>query len=126
MISKGSMTEADENPMWRYPFEIWWTFSMKYFFSWAVWTLCMRYLRSDLPLKEGETFYGGYHGFWQIMGFLYPLAGLIMFVLAAIFCTTHDEDVDLKAIEHDEDETLKGKSAEPKSAQDEVADAAIN
>jgi len=104
MISKASMTNADDEPYWRYPFEIWWSFSMKYFFSWAVWVLSMRYFRNDLPILEGETYYGGYHGFWQIMGFLYPLAGLILFVVCAVLCTTQDEDVDLNAIENEEEE----------------------
>ena len=124
MISKGSMENPEETPMWRYPFEIWWSFSMKYFFSWAVWTLCMRYFRNDLPLLEGETYYGGYHGFWQVMGLLYPLAGLIMFVVAAVLCTEQDADLNQNALEHGEEEAPA--KAETKSADANTADAAIN
>jgi len=121
MISKGSIANPEETPMWRYPFEVWWSFSMKYFFSWAVWTLCMRYLRNDLPLEEGETFYGNYHIFWQLMGFLYPLAGLIMFVVAAVLCTEQDTELNQDALKHDEDETIKGAApAEAKASQDDV------
>jgi len=121
MISKGSIANPEETPMWRYPFEVWWSFSMKYFFSWAVWTLCMRYLRNDLPLEEGETFYGNYHIFWQLMGFLYPLAGLIMFVVAAVLCTEQDTELNQDALKHDEDETIKSAApAEAKASQDDV------
>lgn len=124
MISKGSMENPEETPMWRYPFEVWWSFSMKYFFSWAVWTLCMRYFRNDLPLLEDETYYGGYHGFWQVMGAMYPLAGLVMFGVAAILCSEQDADLKVDALEHGEEEgTAK---AETKSAQDNVDNAAIN
>merc|ERR1719382_106644 len=66
MLTNGSIKPGD-NPWWQYPFEIWWAFSMKYFFSWAVWWLMMLLLRADLPIKEDETFYGNYHVFWQIM-----------------------------------------------------------
>lgn len=97
---------------------------MKYFFSWAVWTLCMRYFRNDLPINEGETFYSNYHIFWQFMGFLYPLAGFIFFVVAAVICTTHDDDVDLAAIEHDEDEAEK--AAQAKANNSDNVDQAIN
>lgn len=99
MIANGSNPERDQPAMWRYPFEFWWSFSMKYFFSWAVWTLMMRYFRNDLPLKEGETFYGNYHGFWQLMGFLYPLIGIVMFIVCALLCTTREEGVELDRIE---------------------------
>ena len=122
MISKGSMEPDEETPMWRYPFEVWWSFSMKYFFSWAVWTLCMRYFRNDLPLMEGETFYGGYHGFWQVMGALYPLAGLIMFVVAAVLCSEQDADLKADALEHGEEETAaKAKTEDATATADNAA-----
>ena len=65
-LSRSSGTE--ELPWWIYPFEFWWCFSMKYIFSWAIWWIMMRNLRNDLPLEEGETYYGDYHFFWQFMG----------------------------------------------------------
>jgi len=90
--------EPDDRPWWVTPFEFWWSFSMKYFFSWAVTTLLMRYFRNDLPYGEVKQFYGGYHGFWQWMGFLYPLVGLVCFFIGLIFCTTEEEfDHDMKA-----------------------------
>lgn len=122
MISKGSMEPDEETPMWRYPFEVWWSFSMKYFFSWAVWTLCMRYFRNDLPLMEDETFYGGYHGFWQVMGALYPLAGLIMFILAAVLCSEQDANLKADALEHGEEETAaKAKTEDATATADNAA-----
>jgi len=55
------------------------------------------------------------------MGFLYPLAGLIMFVLAAIFCTEQDTELNQDALKHDEDETIKvAAPAEAKASQDDV------
>jgi len=90
--------EPDAKPWWVAPFEFWWSFSMKYFFSWAVTTLLMRYFRNDLPYGSITDFYGGYHGFWQWMGFLYPLVGFVCFFIGLIFCTTEEEfDHDMKA-----------------------------
>lgn len=94
--------EPGENPWWVCVFEFWWSFSMKYFFSWAVYWLLMIYFRNDLPLKDGETMYGNYHGFWQFMGALYPLGGMIIFFLGLAFCTTRED------FDHDVDRALAG------------------
>ena len=75
---------------------------MKYFFSWAVFWLLMIYFRNDIPLKEGETMYSGYHGFWQFMGALYPVGGIVIFILGAVFCTTRED------FDHDVDKALAG------------------
>jgi len=65
MLTNGSTEDPRHPPMWRYPFEVWWSFSMKYFFSWAVYWLLIRLLRSDIVLDEDEdSLYGGYHLFW--------------------------------------------------------------
>ena len=94
--------EPGENPWWVGVFEFWWSFSMKYFFSWAVYWLLMIYFRNDIPLKDGETMYSGYHGFWQFMGALYPIGGITIFILGAIFCTTRED------FDHDVDKALAG------------------
>ena len=94
--------EPGENPWWVGVFEFWWSFSMKYFFSWAVFWLLMIYFRNDIPLKEGETMYSGYHGFWQFMGALYPVGGIVIFILGAVFCTTRED------FDHDVDKALAG------------------
>ena len=75
---------------------------MKYFFSWAVWWLLMRYLRNDLPYGYVEAPYGNYHIFWQIMGCIYPVGGIVIFILGAIFCTTRED------FEHDIDKAMAG------------------
>ena len=58
------------------------------------------------------------------MGLLYPLAGLIMFIVAAVLCSEQDADLKTNALEHGEEETTA--KAETKSAQDNVDNAAIN
>ena len=117
--------EPGENPWWVGIFEFWWSFSMKYFFSWAVFWLIMVYLRNDIPLKEGEKMYGGYHGFWQFMGALYPLGGVIIFILGAIFCTTkeefdHDVEKALAGIRQDGEKTDTAKPSDKVAAGTEV------
>merc|ERR1712060_659030 len=77
--------------MWETIFEYWWGFSLKFliFFS----------LKGDI-----DTPYGGYHIFWQVMGFIYPLAGLLVFILSAIICKEpepFDHDVDAAFDEND-------------------------
>ena len=39
---------------------------------------------------ETEGWYGGYHIFWQWMGFLYPIGGLIAFIIPVFVCTEKD------------------------------------
>ena len=36
MIANSSVDSIEDPPMWKHPFEFWWSFSMKYLFSWAV------------------------------------------------------------------------------------------
>ena len=121
-ISMSNLSHSpDQTPFWVKPFEFWWSFSMKYFFSWAVWVLVMRILRSDLPILEGETMYSGYHWFWQLMGFLYPIAGLAFFFVGLIFCTTEEE------FEHDKDAAMRGERQDGKDVEMiEKAGMAIN
>jgi len=52
----------------------------------------MMSLQADL-----ENPYAGYHVFWQWMGFLYPIVGLVLFAVPLVVCTTEepfDHDVD--------------------------------
>ena len=39
-----------------------------------------------------STAYGGYHWFWQLMGFLYPIGGFIAFLIPLFVCTEQDPD----------------------------------
>lgn len=111
-ISALSYDEAEPRPWWAGVFEIWWGFSIKYVFSWACWFLVMLSLRADLATNDdGEVIgYGGYHIFWQWMGFVYPIGGLLCFIIPAILCTTKEE------YEHDVDAALKGRVAEAELA----------
>jgi hypothetical protein len=79
-------------PWWRGPFEFWWSFSIKYFIPWAIWFLLMFTLANDLDANAySHNSYGNYHIFWQIMGFLYPIVGLILFFVPMLFCTQAEE-----------------------------------
>jgi len=75
------------HPLWLYHlFEFWWGFSIKYFCPFAIWWLLMMSLQNDLA-----TPYGGYHSFWQFMGFLYPIVGLLCFLIPVFLCTKKEE-----------------------------------
>lgn len=64
---------------WAPYFIAWWSFSIKYFVPFAVWHLMMWNFSKDIFPDEEGKFYGGYHIFWQGMGFIYPLVGLLCF-----------------------------------------------
>jgi hypothetical protein len=98
MLTNGSTDDPDHPPMWRYPFEVWWSFSMKYFFSWAVYWLLIRLLRSDIVLLEGDTTYSGYHVFWQILGSLFPIISILLFLLG-LRCTEREKNIDLDLLD---------------------------
>lgn len=76
-MTKLSKTKgSNKRECWEAVFEFWWGFSIKYFVPFALWFLICFSLKADL-----DTPYGGYHGFWQIMGWLYPLAGFVAFLI---------------------------------------------
>jgi len=72
---------------WETPFEIWWNFCIKFWCPFAIYMLLMYSFKNDT-----ENMYGGYHMFWQYMGFLYPLGGFIAFVIPLFTCTEADPD----------------------------------
>ena len=88
--------------MWENFFVIWWCFSIKYFVPFALWFLLSYSLSIDL-----ERRYGNYHVFWQWMGLVYPILGLLAFLISFIVCTEKDPFTpDLEcAFTSDEDET---------------------
>lgn len=47
--------------------------------------------------------------FWQIMGFLYPIVGLIIFIIPAIFCKS-TEEFDHDVAEAFDDKPIKANS----------------
>jgi len=109
-MTKLSKKEGDnEKKCWETVFEIWWGFMIKYFVPFALWWLLVQSTRNDL-IND----YGGYHGFWQIMGFLYPIGGLVAFIIPLFVCTTpepfeHD-------IEEEFEEDNKAGSGQEKTA----------
>merc|ERR1712110_111071 len=45
--------------------------------------------------NDTESAYGGYHNFWQWMGYLYPIGGFISFAIPLFVCTEKDPLNDL-------------------------------
>lgn len=93
--------EAGDNKTycWETLFEYWWGFSIKYWVPFALMFLLFFSLYNDLNEK-----YGGYHMFWQVMGFVYPLAGILAFVISFFACNTpepFDHDVNAAFDEND-------------------------
>ena len=76
-------TQKAENWHWffRRFFEFWWCFSIKYIFPWAMYWLIVMTVQADTTYP----YYGGYYGGWQIIGILFPLAGLVLFLVPLIF-----------------------------------------
>jgi len=92
-MTKLSKNKGDDKIHWWEPvFEYWWGFSIKYFVPFALNFLIFFSLNNDLNDK-----YGGYHMFWQVCGFCFPIAGLLVFILSFILCNEpepFDHDVD--------------------------------
>lgn len=86
VVRRSDETMQGDQTWWAQPFIFWWGCSIKYFVPFAVWNLMMWNFRLDLQAKQvGQTdvyrYYGGYHPFWQLMGFIYPLIGLLCFFI---------------------------------------------
>lgn len=62
-------------------FEFWWCFSIKYVFPWAMYWLIVMTVQKDTTYP----YYGKYYGGWQFIGILFPLAGIILFLIPLIF-----------------------------------------
>ena len=85
-MTKLSKEEGDtEQYWWETPFEIYWGLMIKFWCPFAIWFLLMYSFKNDT-----ENMYGGYHIFWQWMGFLYPIAGFITFAVPIFTCTEKD------------------------------------
>lgn len=78
VVRRSDEAMQGDSQWWAPYFIAWWGFSIKYFVPFAVWHLMLWNFRDDLTMKGGK-FYGGYHGFWQMAGFVYPIIGLICF-----------------------------------------------
>ena len=101
-MTKLSKTKGDNKVHWWEPvFEHWWGFSIKYFVPFALNFLIFFSLKNDL-----ETRYEGYHMFWQVCGFCFPIAGLLTFFISFCACNEpepFDHDVDAAFDENDRD-----------------------
>ena len=75
---------------WEAPFEIWWGVCIKFWCPFAIFWLLMYSFKNDT-----EKAYGGYHNFWQWMGYLYPIGGFISFAIPLFVCTEKDPHNDL-------------------------------
>lgn len=88
---------------WEPLFEFWWGFSLKYFVPFALNFLIFFSLHNDL-----NTRYGDYHMFWQVAGFCFPIAGLLVFFISFCACNTpepFDHDVNMAFDENDREGT---------------------
>jgi SNF family Na+-dependent transporter len=65
---------------WEAVFEYWWGFSIKYWIPFALNFLLFFSLKGDL-----DTPYGGYHAFWQVMGFITPIIGILIFIISFLY-----------------------------------------
>lgn len=85
-MTKLSKAPGQKRRWWEPIFEVWWGFSIKFFIPWALWWLLMLSARNDILAP-----YGGYHIFWQWIGFLFPLAGILSFTIPLIVCTKRED-----------------------------------
>ena len=101
-MTKLSKEKGDtKRHVWEILFENWWGFSIKYFVPWALNFLIFYSLHQDL-----NTAYGDYHMFWQVLGFCFPISGLLVFGISFCVCKEpepFDHDVDAAFDENDID-----------------------
>ena len=99
-MTKLSKTMGDTELKWWEPvFEYWWGFSIKYFVPWALSFLVFFSLYNDT-----KNPYQNHHIFWQVVGFMFPIAGLLVFFASFFICTEpepFDHDVDAAFREDD-------------------------
>ena len=75
----------DKQEWWENPFEFYWGFMIKYWCPFAIFQLFMFSFKKDV-LEP----YGGYHPFWQWMGYVYPAVGFLAFIIPVFTCTEKD------------------------------------
>lgn len=104
-MTKLSKSAGDTELKWWEPvFEYWWGFSIKYFVPWALSFLVFFSLYNDT-----KTPYLDHHIFWQVTGFMFPIAGLLVFILSFFICTEEEPfDHDVDAAFNEDDHTGLG------------------
>lgn len=100
-MTKLSKVKGESEVLWWEPvFEYWWGFSIKYFVPFGLNFLIFFSLHKDI-----NDAYGGYHIFWQVMGFLFPIAGILVYFFSFFLITTpepfeHDVDAAFDDYDH--------------------------
>jgi hypothetical protein len=94
VASRSDENTSKKTKWWTNIFIAWWGFSIKYFIPWCLWTLMMWNFKADMTMDVNGKGYGGYHVFWQIMGFVYPFIGLLCFFIPICIVTTKEEGFD--------------------------------
>jgi len=79
---KGDASRRGYEPI----FEFWWNFSIKYFVPFALCFLLFNSLKNDIDKP-----YNGYHMTWQVIGFMFPILGLLVFLVSLVLCKEKDE-----------------------------------
>jgi uncharacterized protein YacL len=70
---------------WEDVFDLWWGVSIKFISPFMLWFLLTFSIGLDL-----KNNYGGYHVFWQCLGLVFPIMGMLIFIVAAFVCTEKD------------------------------------
>ena len=68
--------EGNMNPILAYIFEFWWCFCIKYLYPWAMYWILVVNFKNDIT-----TAYGNFHTGWQIIGVLFPVLGILVFLI---------------------------------------------
>jgi hypothetical protein len=89
-----SLAKTPYTPLQSELFQIYWCFSIKFIFPWAIWWLLVMTTAKDIEIP-----YEGYNVGWQVIGILIPVFGLTLFLIPLIFFKGTSEGVFKKAFE---------------------------
>merc|ERR1712167_238735 len=87
-MSKMGRTQKDQVQWWEPGFVVYWCFVIKYFIPCVLWFLLVGNTKDDI-----DKTYGGYASYWQAIGMIVPILGLLSFLLNICFWL-HDEHLD--------------------------------
>jgi len=132
VCTRHNENNAGAHQWWYNIFIGWWAFSIKYFIPWCLWTLMMWNFSADIKTDDKGSIigYGGYHPFWQIMGFVFPFIGLLCFFIPMCMNIEKEKGYDPNApgfFDEEEHQLHKDvQSARNKVIQEEATAAAAN
>jgi SNF family Na+-dependent transporter len=75
-----SLSTTPYTPIWSEFFQVYWCFSIKFIFPWAIWWLLVMTAAKDIEIP-----YSDYNVGWQVIGLMIPVFGVILFLLPLIF-----------------------------------------